>query len=263
MFSLPNIMLLLTVTAMATTIAYLRQPRLKALVYTLPIPFLSARYASGQSIDATHVLGMCSTLVFLWLTFWLHRRLKWPTVLAEAIGIATFCALGILIGLWVPRNDLAFWISLSLVVPLLIVLRVTLKPVYEPGHRTRLPWYVKAPIILAVVLAVVAAKEPLRGFMPTFPFVGMFAVYESRHSLRTLIRQFVRFCIGFMGLLTTMRLLGPVIPESLLWLRLLCGLIVGAGVYLIATGGRLVLPEVSSPPSLEGGPSPADDRSAD
>ena len=259
MFTPWSVGLCVAVTAIAAALAYLHAPRLKALVYTLPVPFFFARHDSGKPVDATYVLGMFSTLAFLWLTLLAYRRLRWPIVAAEAVGIAAFLSLGFAIGWSVPDTALAFWLALAVALPALIVLRVTLKPIYEPGHRTALPWYVKVPIILAIVVTVIVAKEPLRGFMPTFPFVGTFAVYESRHSLRTLIRQFVRFCIGFMGLLTTMRLLQPVIPQSWLWLRIVCGIGVGAGVYLIATGGRLLLPEVTEPLSDEAEPSPAGD----
>jgi hypothetical protein len=259
LLTVPVIVLILTVTGMATAIAYIRPPRIKAVVYTLPLPFLAASFASPVPVDATHALGMFSILAFLTLTMLARHRWRWPILAAEALGLTAFCAIGWVAGRWMPDGDLAFWPTAAGTVAVLLVLRFALPPVDDPGHRTSLPWFVKAPIILAVVLAVTAAREPLRGFMPTFPFVSLFAAYEARHSLRTLLRQFIRFCIGFEALLAAVRLMQHALPgEGWLWVRLLIGVAAGTGAYLLVTGGRLTLPPAKEPPSPGTVPSPAD-----
>ena len=257
-----DIALIVIVTSMAAGIAYLHDPRLKALLYTIPLPFLAARYASGVPVDATHVLGVFTTLAFLSLTLLGLRRFRLPIAVAEGIGIAVFCGIGFAVGRWVPSSDAAFWVAVAVVVPALLALRLFLKPVHEPGHRTQMPVWIKVPLILLIVVLVVWAKGPLRGFMPTFPFVGTFAVYETRRSLRTTVRQFVRFCLGFVAALVTMRLVGK--WTEWVWVELAIGYAVGFVAYFLASGCRLTLravPDASPPrPVKPGGEGTAEEE---
>jgi hypothetical protein len=96
----------------------------------------------------------------------------------------------------------------------------------EPAHRTSLPVWVKVPIILGVVVALLLMKEELRGFTTTFPLVGVLAAYEARHSLWTLSRGVARFLLAMTPALAVMRLvqssLGLAGALAVVWIVFLC-----------------------------------------
>jgi len=80
--------------------------------------------------------------------------------------------------------------------------------------------YLKVPAVMSIVFGVVLLKEPLRGFMPFFPYVTIFAVYESRRSLYTLASRMPVMGLGSVPFLAAVRLLQPARGYAL---ALLCG----------------------------------------
>jgi hypothetical protein len=197
---------------MATATAYLRSPRAKSLAYMLPFPFTAAVIASGQRVDATHAVGIAMVWAYPWLAWLLHCRLRLGILVADAVTLVTYLAIGLLLARFVPHEgsaaDTLFWVSAAVLTA--AGLGMAFVPTRtEPGHRSRMPVYVKLPLLLLIVTAVVLAKRPLRGFMPTFPYVTVFAVYEARRSLHTLAARMPVFILGFAPFLVICRLLIP------------------------------------------------------
>jgi hypothetical protein len=89
---------------------------------------------------------------------------------------------------------------------LALALYVTLPARAEPGHRSPLPVWIKAPLIAAVVVALVALKQALHGFVTAFPMVGLVASYEARHSLWTVWRHLPPIVLSFTPMLIAMRM---------------------------------------------------------
>jgi len=77
-----DIALLIVVSIQATLVAYVRQPRAKALLVTFPFPFSLAYLSVGRPVDATNVLGMALLLLFVHGVRWLHVHGKRHIVLA-------------------------------------------------------------------------------------------------------------------------------------------------------------------------------------
>jgi hypothetical protein len=80
---------------------------------------------------------------------------------------------------------------------------------------------VKAPLIFAIAIGVYNATGLLAGGVGMFPYAGIFASYETRHSLRTLAGQFTLHVPGLLMCLLTIaatesRLPAPV-PLLLGW----------------------------------------------
>jgi hypothetical protein len=198
------------VTAMATAMAYVHSPRAKSLIFCLPLPFTAGVIASGQPVGITHVVGVALVAVFPWLVWMLHTRWGLNIVLADLITVGAVLGAGFLLARLLPTGGpseaLAFWIAV-VVLGLLAIVMLALPPRAEPGHRSALPIYFKVPAIAAIVLGIVLVKEPLRGFMPTFPFATIFAVYESRRSLYTLAWRMPIMTLGFVPMLVACRLL--------------------------------------------------------
>lgn len=86
--------------------------------------------------------------------------------------------------------------------------------------------WIKLPIIVAVVVALVCARNFLQGFMALFPMVGVVATYESRHCLLAVSRQMSVFVLSAVPLIVTTHVSEPFIGlgPSLIagWLVFLC-----------------------------------------
>ena len=218
--------LAVVVATMAIPIAYLRHPRWKAFIVTLPFPFTVATLSVGQPINATHVAGLLVLLAYTHGVRLLYQRLRVPIFLAIVLSAAGYCAVGTIVARLAPKTPAAFWTACAVAGVVAVVCHRALPPREEPGHRSTLPIWIKAPLVIVVVGLLVVLKESLQGFMTLFPMVGVFAAYESRHSLWTLCRQIPILTMLLLPMMVTIYLvqgrigLGP-------------GLAVGWGVYLI------------------------------
>lgn len=208
-----DIALVVAVTGMAVGMAYLHSPRAKSLVYMLPIPFSLALISTGRGIDATHMVGMGAVWIFLWVVWLLHSVAGLNIIVADLAAIAIHAAGSLALARALPAAGSRgeppwFWGSCAAVA---VVSLCALLPRTrgERGHRSDMPVYVKAPLVLVLVACLIAAKEPLRGFMPSFPMASVFAVYEARHSLKTLTMRFPIFMFGFAGMAAVLRILLP------------------------------------------------------
>lgn len=214
-FAIPDLLLILVVTGMAVGMGHVRSPRAKSLVYMLPLPFSLALIATGKGVDGTHMAGMLAVWAFVWVVWLLHLKLGLPILLADLLAIALHCGISFTLGALIPEQGPAeafwFWAGAGLLLAGSVAGLLWHHP-REPGHRSTLPVYVKAPLVLLIVLGILLAKQPLRGFMPSFPMVTVFAVYEARHSLRTLGHRFAIFAAGFIPLAIVLRLTLPENP---------------------------------------------------
>jgi hypothetical protein len=97
------------VLAQSTCVAYLKSPGSKAFAMTLPIPLTFGVLALGQPINATHVGGLLTGALYIFLIYLLHARLRVPIVLTIIIGISVYCIVGTCAGRLLPRTPAAFW----------------------------------------------------------------------------------------------------------------------------------------------------------
>lgn len=213
-------MLLLAVALQSSAIAYLYHPKWKALIISLPVPFTMAALSVGQPINAVNVTGLALWLIFMHGVRILHQNRQWPIVPAIAIMTLVYCLSAMALLRIIPTSGAAFWISVCLLLPLALWVQSRLPHQDEPGYRTPLPLWIKLPIIVAVILLVLILKKQLQGFMTIFPMVSIIAVYEARHSLRTMCRQMPIAIMSMTAMLVTIRLVEPFI--GLRWAMLPC-----------------------------------------
>lgn len=202
-----DLVLAAIVSAMVAAIAYVRDPVYKSLIYIAPFPTVAVILMTGLPVDASHLVGAVLLPSFIWAVRALHVNLRWPILLADALPLLAYGPVGWLLTRALPETELFFWIVVVLLAAAGLLLNRVLPRPAEPGHRTTLPLYVKLPVTLVTVLLVMAAKNSLRGIAAIFPFVGMFAVYEARHSLYTLGRRCFTLTTLLAAMLATMRLL--------------------------------------------------------
>lgn len=202
-------LLVLVVSLQATAIAYLYKPEWKALALSLPVPFTVAYLALGQPINATNVGGVAVWFVFMHGVRILHQGRHWPIVPVIAVMALAYCLIATALAPILPTSAPAFWISLLLLIPLVGWAFLGLRPEDEPGHRSALPLLVKLPLLVAVVLVVLILKKQMQGFMTVFPMVSVIAVYEARHSLRTMCAQVPATILVIMAMFAIIRLAEP------------------------------------------------------
>ena len=227
-FGAGDIALMLIVTAMAVGMAYVPSPRAKSMLYMLPLPFTAAMLATGQSVDATHMCGMTAIWLYPWVAWLMHGRLGLHIILASGAALGIHTSLSLALARIIPSSGASeqacFW-SVWVVALAAGGLALLVPARREASHRSALPAYLKVPLVLLLVAGVVMLKEQLRGFMPTFPFATVFAVYESRRSLHTLASRFPIFLVGFLPMIVACRWAIPAWGHA-------AGLAAGWAVYL-------------------------------
>ena len=248
-----DIVLVLVVTAQATVTAYVHQPRLKALVLAVPLPFTLAYLALGRRVDVTNVTGALLILILVAHGVRvLHYGLRLPIVPSVVAAALCYSVAGGVLARVLPRTDVSFWTVCAITLVVAATLHRMTPHREEPGHRTPLPVYIKAPIVAAVVVAIVLLKELLRGFMTVFPMVGVVTLYEARHSLTAVCRQTSIFMVAFISLLIVVRLtearlgLGPALGAG--WVVFLCLLVPLTRAMWAAAQG-----DIAAPPSEQNG----------
>lgn len=178
-----DFLLLLSVTAMGTVLAYLHSPKWKAIMLTLPIPFSLAFLSLGGKMGVTNVSGLIVLLVFTHAVRILYKDLRMPILPAIIVSAAGYCLIGSGLARVLPNTPMMFGGILLLNMALGLLLYFIQPQPEEQGHRTPLPVWLKAPLMGGVVVLLVLMKLKLQGFMTVFPMVGVIAAYEARHSL--------------------------------------------------------------------------------
>lgn len=206
----------LILTAFVISIAYVRSAQAKALIYSLPVPFSCAYLAARLPINATYATGLILVVGYNWAVYLLHTRLRVPLLLAIALSAGGYFVGGVFlrplisvpIG-WVAMLALTLWF-----------INVWLyRAQAQPDHRSRTAWYIKAPAIFVISIAIYNATRLLAGAVGTFPYAGIFTSYEMRHSLRTLAGQ---FSINSLGILLCMLVISAAEPHmTSIWALLL------------------------------------------
>ena len=153
-----DVALVVVVSAMATAMAYIRDPVLKTVIYLIPLPFTAAAISAGFEVEVTHALGVMLIPSFIWAVRWLHVKVGLPIVVADVVGAGAYCAAGWMLVHVVPLNDPSFWAIVGISVASGLVLGSVVPSRQETAHRTSLPVALKLPLSVAVVLCLVALK---------------------------------------------------------------------------------------------------------
>jgi hypothetical protein len=205
-------------TAFVSVIAYIHSPRMKTLVFSLPVPFTCAYLATGMQINATHIAGLVWVTLYHWIVYLIYKRLGWSLWLGIGSGAIFYLGAAAAFGSIAKESGLTTFpvpIAISVVFVLWAGASWLYHPIHEPGHRSRAPWYLKAPIIFPIAIVLFSLKEVLLGAVTTFPYAGVFTSYEMRHSPRTLAGQYTINNISFMLMFLTLWALDGRVPKPL------------------------------------------------
>ncbi|HSQ41948.1 MAG TPA: hypothetical protein VLM37_06695 [Fibrobacteraceae bacterium] len=210
MVSLPHFgffdwLLILCVSVFGTFSSKVRDPQIKAVFATVPVPFSLVWLAVGLPVASSNVAGSFLILAYVHGVRILHDRAHVPIIPSIAFGIALYAGIGALLAHRIPDNLSVFLFlsALSLLSGALILVFQN----YRSGvfYRTPLPPLPKFVSIFCVVTGLVWIKGLLVGFAPFFPLMNSVISYEARHSLPTQCRQIPVFMVAASPMLVWMR----------------------------------------------------------
>ncbi|MDO3703390.1 hypothetical protein Q3W71_17090 [Micromonospora sp. C28SCA-DRY-2] len=197
----------LLVTAVVWAVSLLRSVRLRAFVYSLPLPMTLALLTTGHRVDGSHLIGVVGLNLFFVLVTVAHHRLRWPILLADLAGVAGYVALGAaLLTVSVPFVPALAGTVLLWLLAALLLHRHPAPPTTErvsdgaPGER--LPALAKLSLILGGTVLTGLLGQLLRGLVVTFPYAGVLVAVEVRRELPAFCRHFARNSLALVGFLT-------------------------------------------------------------
>lgn len=230
-FSFYDWLLVFMVTALGTLSAYLKDPQLKAVTATIPIPFGFAYIAVGLPIGAANAISGFMCMLYANIVRVLHYRVKIPIVPAIIIGLACFVAMGTFLMPRLPDGE-AFFIGVC-AFDFVVGVVMFQKQKYKSGvrYKTPLPIYIKAPAIACVVSGLMIIKRLMGGFCTSFPMMNSIVSYESRYSLGDQCRQLPLFLIAGPFMFLEMHFIETRLGWNH-WLVLLSGYILFSLIYV-------------------------------
>ncbi|MEV4483332.1 hypothetical protein [Micromonospora coxensis] len=218
----------LLVTAVVWAVSVIRSVRLRAFVYSLPLPMTLALVTTGHRVEGAQVLGVLGLNLFFVTVALTHRRLRWPVLVADLAGIGVYVAMSVaLVAVPVPFEPalgavVALWLAAMLVLrrraraagPAAGEPETAGPAAGEPEStgRESLPAPVKLVVIFAGAVLTGLLGELLRAMVVTFPYAGVLVAVEARRHLVTFSRHFARNSLALVGFLTGYHYLQDVSP---------------------------------------------------
>lgn len=223
-------LLVFMVTALGVFSAYTRDPQLKAVAATIPIPCGFAYIAVGLPMGTANAISGFMCLLYVHIVRILHYKVKIPIIPSIAAGLAFFVALGTFLMPRIPDGEPYFIGACIFDFAVGVILFQTQK--YKSGvrYKTPLPVYIKAPAIAGVVSGLMVIKRLMGGFCTSFPMMNSIVSYESRYSLGDQCRQLPLFLIAGPFMFAEMRYL-EILLHLNHWIVLLCGYALFACIY--------------------------------
>jgi hypothetical protein len=195
----------LLIAAVVVAVRLIPSVRLKAAVYSLPIPMTLALLASGAPVDARHLLGVVLLVLFFAVVTVLHLRLGLHILLADAVAVAAYLLIALpLTGL----GGLPFAPVLAAVCALWAVVGLRRPPPSgtEPPRR---PSLANAALVVGAALLIAPLAGVLQAFVVTFPYSGVLVAVETRRTLPAFTRQFARAALALVAFLAAFHLAAP------------------------------------------------------
>lgn len=195
----------LLIAAVVVVVRLIPSVRLKAAVYSLPIPMTLALLASGAPVDARHLLGVVLLVLFFAVVSTLHHRLGLHILLADAGAVAAYLLIAWpLTGL----GGLSFPLVLAAVCLLWTAVGLRRPPPARnaPPQRPRLA---DAALVVGAALLIAPLAGTLQAFVVTFPYSGVLVAVETRRTLPAFTRQFARASLALVAFLAAYHLATP------------------------------------------------------
>ncbi|MEU9742114.1 hypothetical protein AB0E12_23305 [Micromonospora chersina] len=233
----------LLVTAVVWAVSVLRSVRLRAFVYSLPLPMTLALVTTGHPVEGAQLLGVVGLNLFFLTVAVTHRRLRWPILLADLAGVAVYVALSAgVLAVPVPfEAALAGAVALWALAMVLLSRGPATAPPPQPADARRdgLAAPVKLMVIFAGALLTGLLGGLLRGMVVTFPYSGVLVAVEARRQLVEFSRHFARNSLALIGFLAGHHYLQDTSPAFALAAGWAAFALVSAALHLPGSGALL------------------------
>ena len=213
--SIFTVVMAIAIGSIIVAISMVKNRKVKTVIYSLPIPLTLTLIASQKGVDASHVVGLFLVVGFLWSVN-LLRKLGATIIVADVCSVVMYVFLGYALLQLVTGENLSFTFLTSLFVLawMLFALFVAYGKYTSknpPGKRWNVNPLVKGSMITLVAMVLLTFVGLLKGIVVTFPFAGIFAVFEMRNQLDTLATEFTKNSIAILALFIALYLLIPIL----------------------------------------------------
>ncbi|HZN18328.1 MAG TPA: hypothetical protein VFB84_09115 [Micromonosporaceae bacterium] len=255
------------VTLVVWSISLIRSVRLRALIYSFPLPITLVLLTTGLAVDAQQLVGVVLLNVFIAAVAWAHHGRRWPILLADLAGVIVYVT-----GSWalLRAGDLPFIPVLASTFALwtlavILTRRARISPARATGHppadnrpgRNGLRMPAKLLVLAAGALLMVWLSQQLHGMVVTFPYSGVLVVVEARKELVEFRAHFARNSLALLAFFTAYYLAQDVsrpVATVAGWAAFCCC------AALLHLGGRRVRHRVRPPSPYVRGPATQDDH---
>jgi len=194
------------ITLVILLIASVREGRLRAIIYGLPLPITTALIATKSQIDASHVIGLFLLCVFLWLVFFFYKKRNLTIIASDILSATIYVILGFFL---IRIISIDFWKMVFFYLLFWIIYLLRYQPKYEQGSKSPIKPLIKGGLVFVISLCLLLLKSILRGVVVTFPFSGIFAVVEAKDTLYTLAGEFTKNSLSILVFFIIVNVLSP------------------------------------------------------
>jgi hypothetical protein len=210
-----NVATCLVITAVVWSISLIRSVRLRALIYSLPLPMTTVLAFGSSNVDGAQLVGMFLLNAFFAVVALLHLRLRWPILLADAAGVACYIGVAAL----TAEIDWPYVATLAAVLALWLTATILLPPSRERvmASPSTMPKAAKLVVVFTSSAVAVGLGGLLGGFVVTFPYSGILVAVETRRELAEFARRFARNSIGMVMFLVAYHFSTGSVAGRLAW----------------------------------------------
>ncbi|MEU5565360.1 hypothetical protein [Micromonospora musae] len=232
-------------TAVVWVVSVIRSVRVRAFVYSLPLPMTLALVTTGHPVDGAQLVGVAGLNLFFIVVALTYRRLRWPILIADAAGVAAYVALSLgvlavpipfeaaLVGVLVAwaATMTALWYRARAATPAVSVAESGAAPT-ATGRRDSLAAPAKLVVIFVGAVLTGLLGELLRGMVVTFPYSGVLVAVEARRQLVEFSRHFARNSLALVGFLTGYHYVQDTSPAAALAVAWLAFALISVALHL-------------------------------
>jgi hypothetical protein len=191
-----NTLSALAVSGIITSMSRVHSQKLKAILYTLPFPITIALIGSNSVATSLSLLGLMLTASFLWGCYYLYAKRGMKVLYADA-----FLALLYVLAAYILAQSVkaSFWAMLAVYLFLWSSLMFAFRKItfkYDAEKPANTNTWLKAMAVFVIAYILFSAHQYLAAFVVTFPYNGVFAVFENRSGLLPQAALFTRNSIA-------------------------------------------------------------------
>ena len=182
----------MAVSGIITAMSKMHSQRLKAVLYVLPFPITIALIGSNSIATSLSILGLMLTASFLWGCYYLHFKMGMKVLYADALLAILYVVAAYIL---TQSVNVSFWTMLTIFLAIWLLLMLIFRRTtfrYHSHTPAKTNAFLKAVTVFAIAFGLFSAHQYLAAFVVTFPYNGVFAVYENKAGLLPQAALFTR-----------------------------------------------------------------------